>query len=218
MADTNPIEAVYDTAAQDWLIENVTVFDSSAEIVRKLDFHPEVPGVYAIRLDGLPQKIRSNSLRAEVNSKAATILEVSFGTRGASQEQTETDHKIKGLNEEVAVLDRALARIQVNNQWLNRYAQAVLPMGTRAVDDTQVVTQALLEPHTLELVANFTEFLSDQEGEFESKTRELRARRNELTAQIAKVCCLKPSEVLLKVFLDRRRRKKRKKRGSMLEV
>eukprot|EP00511_Aplanochytrium_stocchinoi_P002854 CAMPEP_0204842078 /NCGR_PEP_ID=MMETSP1346-20131115/44558_1 /ASSEMBLY_ACC=CAM_ASM_000771 /TAXON_ID=215587 /ORGANISM="Aplanochytrium stocchinoi, Strain GSBS06" /LENGTH=65 /DNA_ID=CAMNT_0051980621 /DNA_START=93 /DNA_END=286 /DNA_ORIENTATION=- len=56
----------FDAKGSEWPIQNVTVYNDQAEIVRTLEFKPEEPGPLELRLKGLPRSFQSESVRAEV--------------------------------------------------------------------------------------------------------------------------------------------------------
>lgn len=202
MVEEDTEQLVFDAATDDWPIESVTVYESSgdssvhtahnlAEITRNLKFAPP-DGQKELILEGLPETIKPESIKTELKSLHATILEVSYDQKWVKEETTERSKKIKEYEERIDDLRKQYSRVVEKKDWVTQYANAVIPVDVRSVSgdglsgDTVPISALLMDKSSIDKVDGFISFL-DEQGEKLDKdcvvlTKEINKQVKELEA------------------------------------
>uniref|UniRef100_A0A7S3LT89 DUF4139 domain-containing protein n=1 Tax=Aplanochytrium stocchinoi TaxID=215587 RepID=A0A7S3LT89_9STRA len=176
----------FDAKGSEWPIQNVTVYNDQAEIVRTLEFKPEEPGPLELRLKGLPRSFQSESVRAEVTSANATLVEVSYDSvwkEGVEDDETrERREKVEELTQTKLGLQKEIERLNFKNDFLQKYSKAVLPQNESALIDGMPACVSMVD--NLDSIDNFMAFCTDKQEVFDNRQAEIIAEQKELQQEI----------------------------------
>eukprot|EP00924_Labyrinthula_sp_SR-Ha-C_P016730 maker-scaffold_6-snap-gene-13.5-mRNA-1 protein AED:0.00 eAED:0.00 QI:284/1/1/1/1/1/2/195/611 len=155
----------------DWPIRSVTVYEDQAEVCRVLEYVPDSSGQIDLKLEGLTSKINFDSVRAEVSSKNATLVEVIHETQWLVKHQKEkltaeledVKLQLKSLAKETSYEDKNYSRIETKLSQIKSHQASVLTVINRNVlaEDAQTTGQYLLDPSIFKGVTESTAFYEE---------------------------------------------------------
>mmetsp|Transcript_22073 Transcript_22073/g.28199 ORF Transcript_22073/g.28199 Transcript_22073/m.28199 type:complete len:626 (+) Transcript_22073:269-2146(+) len=179
----------------DWPIKGVVVYEDQAEITRVLNYKVKAAGNTELVLKGLPITVQKASVRVEIVTENAKVLEISCeGRHVKTENDNEKEVRRKRITSDLAKLGKETARKSERRNWLNQYAQGLIPKTTEnggilvndgAKDTSQTsVKKALISPLSLETIDKFLDFYVDQVAELEESEEAIKRKKSELEKEL----------------------------------
>lgn len=178
-------EYEYDTEAGEWPITHATVYDDQAEVTRTLTFIPTSAGPTFLKLKGLPIKMNTSSVRADVPSKNARLLEV---FQDQTKEEKRPDQKLleelKEIDYDITDANQEYSRILFKQGKYNEHQNSLL----QALSSAEVKGgRSSSDPKLLEKITQALDYYEEMKVDVNNELKANAKRRSDLESKKADV-------------------------------
>lgn len=169
-----------------WPIKDVTVYEDRAQVVRILDYKASDSGEVELKLINLPTTLYENSVRAEVLSNNAGIIEVSSEVVRGKPAEIGTSERSIEITEEIKLIDTESEVLRSRADLLSSYYKNMVPSRGKIMNKNTLFDDVVNEDN-LNAFAEGLDKFADEINLINEKETKLTKKKSILNKEMNKI-------------------------------